>query len=135
MLRLVSNTAASERVAFSLVHARKRIDVPVRSVVHIGVSRKFSFVDTHGQLWTFPETGVLVHPAADISLHIFTFTQTIVERPLAIFVGEECLSQPVVREPICGDGRFRVSVSDLSDAEALAARMRCGTMKPRLRLV
>ena len=134
-LRLISNPSPQEQIAFSLVHPRGIVHVPARSVRNIEVLEETTYADPLGRPWSFPDPHVEVSLAADVSRRIWELSRTIVEEPLAIFIGGECVLSPIVREPLCQACFFSLAVHDLAEAQAIAARMRCGTARAELRLV
>jgi len=134
-LKLISNAVVRDRIAFSLVHARARIDVPTRCVKHVEARHMMTFFDEQGRPWHHPAIHIDVQLADNICQRIFTLTEKIVGEPLGIFVGDDCISKPVVLEPLARHSFFYISAHDFADAQALAARMRGGTAKAELRMV
>lgn len=134
-LTVINNFDLKERISFSLVHSRGRVDVPVRSVLRVEVFEDIMFVDTQGASWTIPGCGIGINVACDVGMRIFKLTQFIVDEPLGIFVGEDCILKPVVREPIGRYGNFNISACDLDEAQALAARIQYGIARAELRIV
>lgn len=134
-LKLISNSSPQEHIAFSLVHPRGIVHVPVRSVRNIEVFEETTYADPLGRPWTFPDLHVEVCLAPDVSRCIWELSRTIVDEPFAIFIGGECVLSPIVREPLCQACFFKIAVHDLAEAQAIAARMRCGTARTELRIV
>jgi preprotein translocase subunit SecD len=123
-------TASAEDIALSLVHPKGRIDIPVSAVKEVSSEAISRFRNK--------ETGAVReyrHPHVDVCLaakfleRICQLTQQIVDEPLAIVVDCEAISKPIVREPICTQSCFHISIFDLADATALAQRIRRGTNK------
>jgi hypothetical protein len=127
--------APPARIALSLVHARERIDIPVSAVVRIEAREEFTVCDWGTRrLWTFPSPHVEVCFTPAIHARIYRLTRQIVDEPVEIIVGSECVYRPIVREPLRGQG-FRISAFDLAEAHALAHRLRAGWSKAVPRLV
>lgn len=135
MLKLVSCLPVEEKIAFSLVHRRGRVDVPVRGVQRIDVLEETRFFDTRGQLWTIPGVVIEVDLTFEIKRRIFELTRQIVHEPLNILVGAECILAPIVREPLGPYDAFRLTSDNLSEAWSLAERMLRGTVRAELRVV
>jgi preprotein translocase subunit SecD len=49
------------------------------------------------------------------------------DEPMGIVVDGECISSPIVREPLCSQESFCISASDMTEARVLAHRLRTGT--------
>jgi preprotein translocase subunit SecD len=124
----------AERIALSLVHKRERIDIPVSAVVRIEAHAELivSVRETR-QVLAFSEPRVEVWLNQAIRGRISRLSREIIDEPLDIIVGGERISSPIVREPLCSQGCFVISVHDVSEAHALAQRMRTGwiTAGPR----
>ena len=122
-------SAPAERLALSLVHPRERIDVPVDAIVRITAYGE-------GQApWPFHSPHVHVCFNSAIRERIRRLTQHIVDEAMDIVVCGECVSSPIVREPLGEDSCFRISAFNLPEAQALADRMRTGWMKNGPRVV
>ena len=65
----------------------------------------------------------------------FALTQTIVNELLDIFVGDECILAPIVRELLDAGDIFRLSIDDFDQARTLAVRMQGETARVELRVV
>jgi len=127
--RAVGNTPPA-RIALSLVHSRERIDIPVNAILCIEAHGEITFCERGTKkLWTFRHPHVEVCFAPTIHDRICRLTRQIVGEPMEIIVGGECVSQPIVREPLCGQ-RFRISAYDLAEAHVLAHRLRTGWSRP-----
>jgi hypothetical protein len=129
-----SDAPRSERIALSLVHARERIDIPVRAIVRIEALTELTVFDREtGRTLMFPRARVEVWFNQAIRDRICRPTRDIIDEPLDIFVGGECICSPIVREPLCSQQCFEISFHDISEAYALAQRMRTGwiTAGPR----
>jgi preprotein translocase subunit SecD len=44
-----------------------------------------------------------------------------------IVVDGECISSPIVREPLCSQESFCITANDMTEARVLAHRLRTGT--------
>jgi len=122
-----------ERVAFSLVHARERIDVPISAIG--GIEVQTLTLCEGGKLWTCESPHVAVLIAAAVRERIYRLTRQIVDEPLEIVVGGECICTPVVREPLGVQPTLRISAYDLADAEDIARRLRTRWRRVELRLI
>ena len=130
------NADAPLRIAFSLVHPRERIDVPVREVrqVEVVAEETFNYPDSRAlQTWSRPIVRVALKPI--IRARLYRLTRTIVEQPLAIIVTGEVVARPIVREPLGRYENFCISYWDLDDAREIAAKIRKGWVIPDLRVV
>lgn len=125
--------APATRIALSLLHARERIDIPVNAVLRIEARGEITICERR-TLWTFRSPHVEVSFAANIHERIYRLTRQIIDEPMDILVGEECVSRPIVREPLRGPC-FQISAFDLAEAHALAERLRTRWRKAGLRLV
>ncbi len=117
------------RLALSLVHPRERIDVPVAAIVRI-----VAYAERQGP-WPFHNPHVGVWLVASIHERIYRLTRRIVDEPMDIVVCGECISSPVVREPLGPELPIRISAWDFAEAQALADLMRKGWLKAGPRLV
>ena len=134
-LSVVDGDLAGVRIAQSLVHARERIDIPVRDVRKIEplAEQTFFFSDT----WmskTYPMPHVRLEFAPHVGARIHRLTSQIVGQELAIMVAGEIVSRPIVREPRGLRETMCISVHDIAAAEELAAKLREGWVVPNLRL-
>jgi preprotein translocase subunit SecD len=128
--------ALAERIALSLVHARARIDIPVSAIVRIEALEEFNyFVPETGQHLKVPQPHVEVCFKQEIHDRICQLTRHIIDEPLDIIVGGERICSPIVREPLCSQEAFVIHIYDLSEAHALAHRMRAGWIKSGPRAV
>jgi hypothetical protein len=133
--RIIDGLAASdvrpEKIAFSVVHPSAHINVPVSAIHWIEACDNICFV-VSGVLRTFPDTSVEVNLRADIAVRIHRLTREIVGEFVEIIIDGECISKPHIIGPVAG--RFRISMGNIEDAKALAAKMqsRCNLTRPRL---
>ena len=122
--------ASAEDIALSLVHPKGRIDIPVGAVKQVNSEAISRVRNTEtGEVHEYKEPHVDVCLAAEFRERICQLTQQIVDEPLAIVVDCETISNPIVREPLCTQSCFRISIFDLADATALAQRIRHGKNK------
>jgi preprotein translocase subunit SecD len=122
---LAVGCAPSERIALSLVHPMEHIDVPRRAIRRIEALEEFTYVDRQARkTWTFHSPCVELSFAQAIGARIWRLTQRIVDQPMELVVGGECVARPVVREPIGLQGSFQISAYDIAEAQALAHRLR-----------
>jgi hypothetical protein len=136
VLSVIGGNAAFVRIALSLVHARERIDIPVRDVLKIEAlaERTYFFSDT----WTSktgPAPHVRLEFAPSIGARIHRLTLQIVGEELPIVVAGKVVGRPVVREPHGLRDKFNIKVHDMDAARSLAARLREGRAVPNLRIV
>jgi hypothetical protein len=125
---LATTPASAEDIALSLVHPIGRIDVPASAVDEIDAEATIGMRNSEtGEVTehAFPHVAICLAP--EVRERICQLTQKIVEEPLAIVVDCETISKPIVREPLCTQPCFHISVFDLADAAALAQRIRHGT--------
>ena len=120
---------AADEIAFSLVHAQSRIDIPVSAIVSIEARATISFVNTETQQRReFPSPHVELCYTPDIQKKICRLTRQIVEQPMSLVVDCEVVSRPVVREPLCNMPCVLISTSgDFPEANALAQRLKTGS--------
>jgi preprotein translocase subunit SecD len=123
------------RIALSLVHPRERIDVALTDVVAIEAFADVTFTMPGGRLKTYAAPHVEVTLKPHICARLHRLTSVIVGEAMDIVVSGEVVSSPIVREPLGLQGAFRISASDLDEAEALASKLRKGWVAPNLRLV
>jgi preprotein translocase subunit SecD len=127
-LRIVGGwgSAPAGRIALSIVHPRERIDIPVSEIVRIDAHEDSPWTADSGGSWPMRHPCVEVSFTQAIRDRICRLTQQIVDEPMEIIVGGECVSSPVVREPLCTQASFYISASDFAEALALAHQMRTG---------
>jgi preprotein translocase subunit SecD len=131
IIGLGTMVARAEDIALSLVNPKGRIDIPVGAVKEVSSEAVYRIRNpTTGEVHEYRHPHVDVCLAAEFKERICQLTRQIVEEPLAIVVDCETISEPIVREPICSQSCFRISIFDLADAVALAQRIRRGTSKP-----
>jgi preprotein translocase subunit SecD len=118
------------------VHPRGCIDIPVAAIQRIEALETMTFYDREtGSLSTASCPRVEIWLDAHMRARIYRLTRRIIDEPLDIVVGGECVSRPIVREPLGTQSSFRISASDLAEAEALAQRLRMGWRRADLRVV
>jgi len=96
--------------------------------------REISFI-INRQIKTYPWPHILITLGSDVRARLYALTRHIVGHPLKILVGEECISEPVVREPLGTQAAFQISIYDLSDAEKLAEKIQAGWIVTRPKAV
>lgn len=135
-LSVIEGNAALIRIALSLVHARERIDIPVRDVLKIEAlaEQTFFFPDS----WTsktYQVPRVQLEFVPSIGALIYRLTSQIVGEELPIVVAGQVICRPVVCEPHGLRDKLAIAVHDMDDARALAARLREGWTVPNLRVM
>ena len=116
-----------QRIALSLVHPRERIDIPVTAIYRIESHGAITFWDQEtGTIWESPHPHVEVWLSRAVRERIYRLTRHIVDESMEIVVGGECVSRPIVREPLGLQPCFQISADDLAEARALAYRLRMG---------
>lgn len=121
--------AMADDIALSLVHEQNRIDIPVSAIRRIEARATQTFVVTETkEKRVFQLPHVELCYAADIQKRICRLTRRIIEQPMNLVVDCETLSKPVVREPLCGPC-LQLSANDLTEANALAQRLKTGSSR------
>ena len=104
--------ASAEDIALSLVHPKGRIDIPVSAVKQVNSEAISRVRNTEtGEVHEYKDPHVDVCLAAEFRERICQLTQQIVDEPLAIVVDCETISKPIVREPLCTQSCFRISIA------------------------
>jgi preprotein translocase subunit SecD len=121
--------AGADEIALSLIHKQGRVDVPVSAIRRIEphASTKFIIRETRepGE-FSLPHVEVCFTRA--IHQEICRLTRRFIEEePVEIVVGCKLVSKPVVREPLCMQPCFQISVNDMDEAKELADTLRSGT--------
>ena len=125
-----------ERIALSLIHPRGRIDVPVSAIRRIEAhAEQTFFIQDTGKPVTSSRPHVEVDVSPAIRARMWCLTRKIIGEPLKIVVDGECVSAPIVREPLGAQPSFHISAADFAEAQALAERLRVGWSKPSPRAV
>jgi preprotein translocase subunit SecD len=122
------------RIALSLVHPRGRIDVPVSAIHRIEARAEQMFFQNAAQPVRSSRPHVEVYVSPAICARMWWLTRQIIDEPLEIIVDGECVSAPIVREPLGGPS-FSISACDFAEAQTLAERLRVGWSKPGPRVV
>lgn len=123
-----SLSAGAEDIALSIVHKQDRIDVPVSAIRRIEAR-----ASTTPKITEMPELREFSSPRVEVCFtsvihkEICRLTRRIVEEPMEIVVGCRLVSRPVVREPLCTQPCFQISVNDDVEAKDLANTLRAGT--------
>jgi preprotein translocase subunit SecD len=119
------------RAALSLVHPRGRIDVPVNAIRRIEAhAEQTFFIQDTWQPVTYSRPYVEVYVSPAIRARMWWLTRQIIDEALEIIVDGECVSAPIVREPLGSQPSFHISAFDFAEAQALAERLRVGWRKP-----
>jgi hypothetical protein len=108
MLGVTSQGIEADEIALSLVHGKDRIDVPASML-------------TSARLLELGHPVVEVCFSDSVKQRICELSRGIVGEPLEIWVNCRKFSAPVVREPLCHDPCFKISVFDLDEGERLVA--------------
>ncbi|ABD06657.1 hypothetical protein RPB_1949 [Rhodopseudomonas palustris HaA2] len=124
-----------DRIAMSIVHPRERIDVALDEVLAIEAVAEHTFAVSDGTTMTVAAPHVQVTLAPNIGARLYRLTSHIIDEAADYVVGGEIVCSPIVREPIGLRGTFFISASSLAEAEALAAKLRQGWVRPQLRVV
>ena len=121
--------ASAGEIALSLVHERSRIDIPASAITSIEAYATLTIVvQGTGERRDYPDPRVQLCYTAEIQAQICRLTQQIVEQPLSLVVDCEPVSQPVVREPLCGPC-LQISANDPVEANALLQRLKKGSKR------
>ena len=133
-LRLVSGLPSEaplpERIAFSLVHPLKRIDIPSRDVVGVEARSEITF-SVNQRPWTLQAPHVEIILKSNICAKLHALTQRIIDDPLEIWIQGKLVSSPIVREPLGLQSQFNITAFDLAEAQALAERIWAGWIAKR----
>lgn len=124
-----------DRIAMSIVHPRERIDVALAQVLWIEVVPDVTFAAPDGTLRTYAMPSVHIGLAPSICARLHRLTSVILQETMDLVVGCEVVSSPRVLEPIGAEQAISIGVYDVADAEALAAKLRQGWVRPQLRVV
>jgi len=120
--------ACNERIVLSLVHPRGRVDIPAGAIVRIEARDQCALPEQGtGALLVIRRPYVHVCVTQPIRDRICELTSRIVDEPMEIVVDGECVSRPIVREPLCSQESFSISAGDITEARVLAHRLRTGT--------
>lgn len=120
--------AEAEDIALSLVHQQGRVDIPMSAIRRIEARALTTFMMTETRKrreYSAPHVEVCFTTA--IRKEICRLTQRIVAEPMEIVAGCKLVSKPVVREPLCTQPCFQISVNDFTEAKDLAEALRAGT--------
>jgi preprotein translocase subunit SecD len=120
---------AGEEIALSFVHKQGRVDVPVSAIRRIEphvAPATVTAVTGKQREFSLPHVEVCFTRA--IHQEICRLTRRFIEEePVEIVVGCKLVSRPVVREPLCSQPCFQISVNDFGEAKDLADTLRSGT--------
>jgi preprotein translocase subunit SecD len=125
----VSVPADADEIALSLIHKHGRVDVPVNAIRRIEphASTHESNRETQ-EPREFSPPNVEVCFTRAIHQEICRLTRRFIEEEaVEIRVGCRLVSKPVVREPLCTQPCFQISVNNMEEAKDLAETLRSGT--------
>jgi preprotein translocase subunit SecD len=117
--------AGAEDIALSLVHKADRVDIPLSAIRRIEAHAPAANETRQPREFSLPHVEVCF--TAAIRKGICRLTQHSVDEPMEIVAGCRLVSKPVVREPLCTQPCFHISVNDIAEAEELAQALRTGT--------
>jgi preprotein translocase subunit SecD len=127
-LTVVSGGRAQPVKQFALsliVHERKRLDIPLDTIIGINAFATQSFVDGRNVMtYNLPHIAIRVTPSMQRRLR--EFTAGIAGELMEIHVGGRCVSQPRLQEPLGNQPAFQISIYDFADAQALAETLCTG---------
>jgi hypothetical protein len=132
---IAGGRGGQDRIAMSIVHPRERIDVTLAQVLSIEVVPDVTFAAPDGMLRTYAMPSVHIGLAPSICARLHRLTSVILQEKMDLVVGGEVVSSPRVLEPIGAEQAISIGVYDVADAEALAAKLRQGWVRPQLRVV
>jgi preprotein translocase subunit SecD len=117
-------------VRFSLVHGNERIDVTADDIEEIRVDPTIGFrsIET-GEVRTYRDPHVVICLAGSVEKRLCELSRRLLNKPMAVVVDCQTLSEPVIREPLCSEQCFWLSIYDLIDAKAIAQRLKTGSSK------
>jgi preprotein translocase subunit SecD len=122
-------SAGAEEIALSFVHKQGRVDVPVSAIRRIEPHASTAFMvheTRESREFSLPHVEVCFTRAVHQEICRLT-RRFIEEEPVEIVVGCKLVSKPVVREPLCTQPCFQISVNDFTEAKDLADTLRAGT--------
>ncbi len=113
----------ADRIALSLLHPTERIDVAISAILWIEPRRcKFYNWGKKVVVSNFPFVEICLAPY--IRERIYRLTKIIIGESLEFIVDGECITRPVVREPLGIRQSLAISATHYEDAVALAERLR-----------
>jgi preprotein translocase subunit SecD len=125
LLGCASLPAGAEDIALSFLHNRERVDVPVSAIRRIEAHAPAPAETRQPREFSAPHVEVCF--TAAIRRGICRLTRDIIEEePMEIVVGCKLVSKPLVRDPLCTQPCFQISVNDFTEAKDLAATLRAG---------
>jgi preprotein translocase subunit SecD len=118
----------ADDIALSLVNPKGRIDIPAGTITRVEARATIEFRNTEtGKTFGNEDPHVEICYSEDIRQRVCQLTKQIVEQPLAIVIDCRVVTEPIVREPLCGSPCLNVSAADMAEAHALAERIRRGS--------
>jgi hypothetical protein len=124
----------ANRIALSLLHSTERIDVAISAILWIE-PRRFKFYNwgKKSVVSRFPFVEICLAPY--IRQRIYRLTRNIIGESLEIIVDGECITKPIIREPLGIHHSLAISETYYDDAVALANRLRARWSEIRPKLV
>jgi hypothetical protein len=124
----------SDRIALSFVHPRERIDVAISAIRWVEPRRfKAYFCGKRSQISSTPFVEICLAPY--IRRRIYRLTKEIVGEKVEIIVDGNCVTAPIVRQPLGIHQSIAISELYYEDAVALAERLRARWSVTRPKLV
>jgi hypothetical protein len=114
---------ADDRIAFSIVHAQDRIDVPLSQVTSVEATP-----DPFMQSIDKDTKNIIVSVcySKHVQAQICALTTKLVGVAVDMQAGCETVSRPVIRQPICQTGCILMSAADQVEAESVAGKIKAG---------
>ena len=115
------------RIAMSLVvYERKRLDIPLHAMTRIEPHATQTFLFEGGGVRTYDMPHVQIWLTPNLQAKLRAFTKDIVGEIMELHVAHKVVARPVLREPLGNEPAFQISAYDLTEAQALAARLANG---------
>ena len=115
-----------ERIAVSLVvNERRRLDIPLSAVIRVDALAVQSFADGR-RVVTFDQPHVRIWLMPNLQRRLYDFTRGSVDAIMEVFVDDQCVTRPVLREPLGTEPSFQIFTADFDEACALADKLRVG---------
>jgi preprotein translocase subunit SecD len=128
LLCVGKSTASADEIALSLVNPEGRIDIPVSALEQVKARPTFAVRNSEtGVVHEYPDPHVELCVSNEFKQRICALTKRIVGQVMAVVVDCETVTKPIVREPLCMRSCFEIGANDVSEANALAQRIRRGT--------
>lgn len=121
-LAIAARAVAADAPALSLVAENGRVDIEASQIVSIKTAPALYWLLQRAQ--NPPRDTIELCFSDEIRARICDLTTANVGRPMAIEVGCQVVSKPIVREPICQQPCFQVSIgSDARAADELVRKL------------